>query len=87
MVSATFLTTGDVVNVGTFNNYGYCSVGHDLYNLKSSVFNLIRGAELVVRGSMQNSATATLNNAPESVIQFVQEVNPQLNRETAALND
>jgi len=62
MASSSLTTTGDLVNAGTFNNYGACSVGHDLFNLNASIFNQMQHADLKVRGAVQTSPESSINS-------------------------
>ena len=74
MASASLTTTGDLVNAGTFNNYGTCSVGHDLFNLNASIFNQMQHATLKVRGAVQTSPDSSLNHGPSSTFQTAKEI-------------
>ncbi len=77
MASASLITTGDLVNAGTFNNYGTCSVGHDLFNLNASTFNQMQHAKLGVRGAVQTSPDSSLNHGPSSTFQTAKETAQQ----------
>lgn len=74
MASASLITTGDLVNAGTFNNYGACSVGHDLFNLNASIFNQMQHANLKVRGAVQTSPDSSLNHGTSSTFQTAKEI-------------
>lgn len=87
MTSADFITTGDAVNVGTFNNYGHCAIGNDLINMEQSVFNQMQHATLVVRGTVQTSAEARVNESPESSIQQPRATRVHTTPDTQILGD
>lgn len=74
MASASMITTGDLVNAGTFNNYGTCAVGHDLFNLNASIFNQMQHAKLQVRGAVQTSPDSSLNHGTSSTFQTAKEI-------------
>jgi hypothetical protein len=77
MASATMLTSGDLVNIGTFNNYGYCKIGNDLFNLNASIFNQMQHAELEVKGAVQTSPASRMNHGSESHFRTAESISLQ----------